>query len=214
MPFNRVNNVKATSMWLALLQSTVAEEEASEEEQKEITPEEAERRKRIKGYLKTISNPKAMKWWIPGLLVVPIPEAGWFLGYVDVAFWATFLYVVGSVFYVVDSFYLWVRYNPAYSDDALSPGVYLNTAAAAIFVINALVCFLDWYLQIQQLSAMNFFVEEELTGGLHVTDVPTKLTWYYFLNNFFFLAAAVIYLVQGMWMEDESTDLQGCAAKL
>jgi hypothetical protein len=224
MPFNRVNNLKSTSFFLAILQSMKKEEDeegkvkqAGEEETaltKEEKEKEDEKMKKYNRYLKQIVAPEVSSCWIPGLLLVPIPEAGWFLGYVDIAFFACFLYVIGSVFYVVDSFYLWVRFNPDYTDDAYNPAIYLNTISAAVFVINALVCFLDWYLQVQQLSAMNMFVDEELTAGLHISDIPMRITWYYFLNNFFFLGAAVIYLIQGMWWEDSNTDLQDCSDRL
>lgn len=227
MPFNRVNNVKATSVWLAVLQSKAKEEAAQRASaaagnQQELGKNEAgtptssvdRKQKQFNRYLKAIVNPELSSCWIPGILIVPIPEAGWFLGYVDVAFWAIGLYVIGSLFYVIDSFYLWYRINPSYTDDSLNPAVYLNTISALMFVINALVCFLDWYLQVQQLSAMNLFIDEELTGGLHITDIPTRITWFYFFNNFFFLGAAVIYLIQGIWAEDPNTDLQGCSGNL
>lgn len=216
MPFNRINNVKATSVWLAMLQTYADEEDnlSSTESDKSPLTEEQLKERRLKKYLKAIEKHHISTCWIPGILVVPIPEAGWFLGYVDVAFWATMLYVIGSVFYVVDSFYLWYRVNPAYTDDANNPAIYLNTLSAVTFVLNALVCFLDWYLQVRQLSAMNYIVDEDLTGGLHVSDIPTKITLYYFLNNFFFLGAAVIFMIQSIWWENPNADLQNCSPSL
>lgn len=43
--------------------------------------------------------------FIPGLMLIPIPEAGCIAGYVDIAFHAVILYVLGSLVYVIDSFY-------------------------------------------------------------------------------------------------------------
>lgn len=214
MPFNRVNNIKATSFWLALLQSEAKKEADRQSSIALGHPPEQNEEKKMNRYIKALIDPQQPYCWVPGILVVPIPEAGFFLGYVDVAFWATFLYVVGSIIYVADCFYLWVRFNPDYTDDANNPAIYLNTFAAAMFVFNALVCFLDWYLQVQQLSAMNMFIDEELTGGLHVSDIPMTITWYYFFNNLFFLGAAVIFLIQGIWAEDISTDLEDCVGHL
>jgi len=215
MPFNRINNVKATSLWLAILQRAENEERESKARASEglVSKEITEKQRKYYNVLRALTYARD-SCWIPGINIVPIPEAGWFLGYVDVAFWATFLYLFGSILYVVDSFYLWVRVNPDYTDDAWNPAIYLNTMAGAMFVLNALVCFLDWYLQVRQLSAMNYFIDEDITGGLHISDIPTKITWYYFLNNFFFLGAAIIYLMQALWAENANLDLEHCADKL
>jgi len=68
----------------------------------------------------------------------------------------------------------------------------LNTLAAALFVINAIVCMLDWWLQIKQLSIRNLLVDESMTGGLQVSEIPKKISMFYFRNNFFFMGAAVV----------------------
>ena len=44
-------------------------------------------------------------YYIPGLMLIPIPEAGCIAGYIDIAFHAAFLYVLGSLVYVIDSFF-------------------------------------------------------------------------------------------------------------
>jgi hypothetical protein len=74
----------------------------------------------------------------------------------------------------------------------LNPSNVLNTLAAALFVINAIVCILDWWLQIKQLSIMNLLVDESMTGGLQVSEIPKKISMSYFWNNFFFMEAAVV----------------------
>lgn len=143
-------------------------------------------------------------------MIVPFPQAGLILGYLDIGYWAAVSYVVGSIFYVVDSFYLWPRVYPNYTDDAGDPGIYLNTISAGVFVINALLCFLDWYLQKLQLSVMNLVVKDDITGGFELESINFNISMYYFFNNFFFLGAATIFMIQSFWAENPSTDLQGC----
>jgi len=137
------------------------------------------------------SSLKISTVYISGMMLTHIPQAGGCLGYVDIAFWAVFLYLLGSIVYTIDSFYLWPALYPAYSDDSLNPSNVLNTLAAALFVINAIVCILDWWLQIKQLSIMNLLVDESMTGGLQVSEIP-KISMFYFRNNFFFMGAAVV----------------------
>jgi hypothetical protein len=194
MPFNRVTNMKQTVMWLLVLN------------QQEIRSQsEAAGRKMD---LSRLGN------YIPGLMLIPIPEAGFWFGYIDWAFMAVFGYVLGSIAYVVDSFYLWGLTYYDYSDDANNPQNYWNSMAAVLFVANALVCILDWWLQERHLSLCNMFVEPATTGGLKVEEIPIKQATYYFWNNFFFLGAAVIFLIQCIWMENIKTDLLGCTSSL
>jgi hypothetical protein len=43
------------------------------------------------------SSLKISTVYIPGMMLIPIPQAGWCLGYVDIAFWAVFsIYSVQS----------------------------------------------------------------------------------------------------------------------
>jgi hypothetical protein len=195
MPFNRVNNAKAISYWLLILKEWNSEENAKNEKDEKKSP--------------PLQSPVGT-WYIPGLMLIPIPQAG-ILGYIDVAYWAVFLYVLGSIAYVIDSFFLWPRVYAEYSDDPANPAVYVNLLAALLFVINALVCHLDWYLQRQQLSAMNIIADDNITGGFELTSISYTITWYYFFNNFFFLGAAVVYMIQGIWAENYSWDLFGCS---
>jgi hypothetical protein len=149
--------------------------------------------------------------YCPGVLLVPIPEAGYFFGYVDMAFWAVFVYVLGSIVYLIDSVLLWKDINSNYSDDALNPAISLNTVAAALFVINALICFFDWWLQVKQLSSYDTY--DYVHNGSAVPLSPAdqnNSTKYYFLNNLFFLAAAVVFLIQSIWYEDSRSDLFKC----
>lgn len=194
MPFNRVSNMKSTVMFLLLLN-----------EQKEAEAKEFDAAGRL---LKSSNN---IPYYIPGLMLIPIPEAGCIAGYIDMAFWAVFLYVLGSITYVIDSFYLWGLTYHGYSDDAVNPQNYWNTLSAVLFLLNALICFWDWYLQEGQLSTSNVASNTKLTGGLEVQEVPHKISVYYFYNNLFFLAAAVVYVVQATWAENPRTDLTDCA---
>jgi len=231
MPLNRVNNAKAVAFWLLVLNASEKQDDGKETVKKlDVT----------NLYEKTV-----FRYWFPGLMVVPLPEAGWFLGYVDAGYWAVFLYVLGSIFYVVDSFYLWPKVNSAWpsddtayyyyanattsnsttasydddSDDYLwvgtHPAVYLNLISALLFVLDALVCFVDWYMQVKQLSIMNMTFDNNIIGGgIQLESINSRMTSYYFLNNFFFLLAAVLYMIQGMWQMDTRTDLTDCSSGL
>jgi hypothetical protein len=199
MPFNRVNNAKALNLWLLVLSSSAKRKKDDSSSNEEST----EKSVRLES-----------GWWFPGMMVVPLPQAGPILGYWDMGYWAALSYVLGSIIYVVDSFYLWPYYYPASTDDPADPGVYLNTAASGMFVINALLCFADWYMQREQLSVMNMIVDENVTGGFQLESVSTKITWYYFFNNFFFLGAATLYLVQSFWEENDRLDFRHCSVGL
>ncbi len=233
MPLNRVNQVKALSFWLMVLNAT--NQEDGETDGSIATKRDGSSNLLLPGSAfsteeETFAKKLAImlfgtqqkitkyeinaKWWVPGMLIVTMPEAGVFLGYVDIGYWAGFLYVLGSVFYVMDSFFVWPSVYSGYSDDAFSAGVFLNLLAAWAFVVNALVCFLDWHTQVKQLSVMNMDINENNTGGFEINEINYNITWCYFFNNFFFLGAAVIYLIQGLWMESYSLDLEGCSRGL
>ncbi len=61
-----------------------------------------------------------------------------------------------------------------------------------------------------QIGAMNLMVSEQNTGGLVLSEIPHKISLYYFYNNFFFLGAAVVYLIQSIWFENPGSDLLSC----
>ena len=85
MPFNRVDNQRVATVWLQIMRTKEPDSIAPNDEKKMKLPT-----------------------YVPGLNLVPIPEAGIF-GKFDIAFQAVFLYVLGSIFYVADSFYIWPR---------------------------------------------------------------------------------------------------------
>jgi hypothetical protein len=214
MPFNRISLLKAFSTWMTVLQAKEKKEREFQQAEeagkvRDLMAPESTSREPKAPLLQTYPFRKPLKYWFPGLMVIPIPEAGPILGYIDIGFWACMTYVIGSVFYVMDSFYLWPRFY-TYTDDANDPGVVWNTVSAAAFVFNALICFVDWYMQKKQLSCMNLNIEDETMGIGQYTDISSKITRYYFLNNLFFLAAAVTFLIQGIWMEDQSLDQTNC----
>jgi hypothetical protein len=101
MPFNRVNTQRVATVWLQIMR---AKDPITDDS---VTPNEQGR------------SEKKMKLptYIPGLNLVPIPEAGIF-GKFDVAFQAVFLYIIGSIFYVADSFYIWPRLQLQPDDDS------------------------------------------------------------------------------------------------
>jgi hypothetical protein len=213
MPFNRIFLLKAVSSWLSVLQSN--------EQAKQAKTPKSERQAGLlehdifgKPMEISVEQPirKPPKYWFPGLLMVPIPEAGPILGYIDISYIAVITYVIGSVFYVVDSFYLWYSINPDYTDDGGNPAIYLNTVSAGLFVLNAWFCFLDWHLQKKQLSLMNMYVENDNLGSLKIAEVSKRISTYYFFNNLFFMIAALIFVLQGVWMEDTRTDPDGCSS--
>lgn len=198
MPLNRVHNVKAMLHWLLLLNQNDSENDDAKVDQFSA---------------KLVSYPSVPKY-CPGFMLIPMPEAGPFFGYVDIGFWAAFLYVLGSLFYFIDSFLLWQVFYPEYNDDPANPAVYFNTMAASVFVLNAVVCILDWWVQLKQMGAMNLIIDEKKKGGLLLSEIPRPISVYYFYNNFFFLGAATVYLIQSIWWEDPSTDLLNCSVGL
>jgi hypothetical protein len=234
MPLNRVNNAKAIAFWLLVLDASNKKEEEEKAQVRTLDVSNL--------YKETI-----FRFWFPGLMVVPLPEAGWILGYIDAGYWAVFFYILGSLFYVIDSFYLWPRVNPAWGDDyyydsgnftsnstsnstdyyystddsddymwtATHPAVYLNLISAVLFVVDALICLIDWRMQVRQLSVMNMTVDEKLTGGgIQIETINSRMTNYYLINNIFFLLAAVLYMIQGMWGINADTDLTDCRYSL
>lgn len=152
--------------------------------------------------------------FIPGLLLVPNPSAGILLGYLDISFLGLFGYIVGSVVYVASA----VMYMEE-SDDYLpiAPGNYNNILAALIFLIDAIICLLDSWLQYKMQSTYNYTtsisskkVHPIGTVQVDVESLPFKSVLYDAINNFFFLGAALVYVIQGIWMMDPSTDLTHC----
>ena len=89
------------------------------------------------------------------------------------------------------------------------PGPVLNLVAAVVFVVNALFCILDWWLQRKNLSIMNMDLSKDKSAVV-LNDIPFRMNIYYFINNLFFLAAAVIYTIQGIWLVNPSTDIYNC----
>lgn len=137
--------------------------------------------------------------YVPGKMLLPIPDAGVLFSWLDIGFWAYILYLIGSVAYLADSIYSCLITDPGYADDFSNPVVYLNTIAAFIFVLNALFCFVDWYLQLHEVGAMNMYIDDQIPNKIFLAKIPRNLSAYYFYNNVFFMSAAVLYLVQAIW---------------
>jgi hypothetical protein len=193
MPFNRVTDAKALVLWLLLLK----DEHIDLNNQSEKVFLDQERK--IPGYL-------------PGFNLIKIPND--MFCNIDLAFHSVFLYVVGSVVYVVNSFYLWSWLNSAESDDAANPAVYLNTVASGIFIINAFICILDWWTQLKQLSLSCIETNNlDLTAGLEFEEMPYKQSLLYFWNNFFFLGAAVVFMIQSFSYESSDYDINDCSSR-
>lgn len=163
--------------------------------------------------------------WVPGFVLFPLPGQPWWLFDLDAAFWANFLYVMGSVIYVAQGIYAWhyVAY-PAlteYDDyNPNNPSNYLNVAGAAVFIANASVSFVDWWLCAKQASVMNLSIEHvgdessDLTEGKFlVEDMGKRVLTLYFWNNVFFMLAAITWVIGGVWIYDNSTDTVGCLAE-
>lgn len=165
-----------------------------------------------------------VKHWFPGLLVVPLPSYGIF-GYVDFAFLAVLCYLNGSIIYVADSFLLWKRVNPNFHGDGSDPAIYLNTCGAGIFILNCLLCFLDWWIQYLELrrhhlATIDSFLissnDDDTNKSIKKENDKGKATkrfdsfslspssYYGLLNNFFFLFAAGLFFLQGLALQRQS----------
>jgi hypothetical protein len=272
MPYNRVNSIKETSFWNSFLANSFENDRNIPEDYSEDSPKLIRKKDGFSEITSPYSssynrnessvenhfpgksefrNPfpliseNYLKYWFPGLLVIPNPEVGFIFGYVDISFLAVLCYLFGSILYVVDAFLCWKRVNPSYSDDYYNAAIYLNTYAAGIFVLNCFFCFLDWYLQIQQLNRNSLnsnesiyyqqkeklfenqssskknlsslttippmimqrrkFDEEE--HGSIINQITFDRSYYYHLsNNFFFLLGAMLFLFQGILLQDKRLD--------
>lgn len=145
--------------------------------------------------------------YVPGFVLFTMPGQPWWIFDIDMAFWGNFLYVIGSVLYVAQATYYWHDLGVAEYDDynPNNPSNYLNLVAAAMFVANAVVCQLDWWLTKNQVSLMNVnleHIEDEHStekGTLHIDDISSRILTLYFWNNNFFFAAAMVFLIWGAW---------------
>lgn len=179
---NRVGRVRDNIFWMHIFQHLEMEKSSTGKETYKVPP------------------------YTPGLLLIRLPEAGPVWGAIDFSFWAAFLYIIGSVIYVISAVFLWSSLGLDYEI-----GVATNLIAGIVFVINAAVCMIDWWLQVQQMSFMNM----DLDGlEFSLTQNSEKSMNYYCINNLFFMGAAVMYVIQGLWMQWASTDLTGCSALL
>lgn len=194
MPFNPVYNLKAANLWRQALTSLEEQRVSSKNDPPLIN-------------LPTTSS--------SSFLFLPLSNFSYFsisrflqASSSYIAFWSVFLYVVGSVVYLADSFLLWPRFNPDYSDDGGNPAIYLNTFGAIIFAVDASTCFLDWHVQVQQIR-----IAEKIAKGdtlAEIAGISQTTSWLYFYNNIFFLAAALIYLVQALWYRELAINLTLC----
>lgn len=221
MPYNKVNDVHKLNVFLAL--------ENAEHKKQALAASNPTHPQLISRALEDTTPAPTLPMYIPGMLVVPIPDAGCILGRVDMSFWAVFIYVIGSVVYMIDSLLLWKDLNTNYSDDALNPALSLNTAASALFVLNAVVCFFDWWLQTKQLSVYDIpEINRSRDGASSVVTteresrrttgedfpLPNVSTMYYFINNMFFMTAAMVFMVQSMWWENARLDIWDCSESM
>ncbi len=137
--------------------------------------------------------------YIPGITILPIPEAGLLFSWFDVGLWAHILYMIGSLAYLADSIYLCIVSNPGYADDFSNPAVYLNIFATATFLLDSVFYFFDWYLQLYEMGATSLYVDDRMPNKVFFARIPNILSGYYFYNNLFFMAAAILYLMQAVW---------------
>jgi len=201
MPFNSIQAEKVTLFFLYILQSKRNEEN----EKNKIIYNNDTNDNKLLSLIKPIYNKKLT--FIPGILLVPNPKAGIIFGYIDFAFLAALTYVLGSFFYMVSSVLNWYENDYGYTANSI-----FNLLAAVTFIINVLFCFLDWYMQRNQIySFCEDQAEYDKNGikiskdGIVVLDdndysATSALTvnMYYFWNNLYFLFAAVVYTFQGI----------------
>lgn len=160
--------------------------------------------------------------YYPGLLMFPDPSAGWISGYVDISFWAVFLYPLSSLVYVIGAgIVLYYSYHPSsqYNDDAdlaKHPSTTLYVVAAVIMIINVFLCFWDLYLQRKgsSVSSLNSTVQVENDEIVLVAETSNADSMMYFFNNIFFLGGAIIYLIDAIWKQNSKTDIQKCSLSI
>lgn len=200
MPLQRANQQRVARDWLKAFRKQEEEREAAIDRaiDQGANPADLRGSRKIKDL-----NINYVPPYTPGLLLIPHPERGLIFGYVDFTFQAALSYIIGSVVYLIDSVYMWKSFQFVPSDDANQPSNYLNIGGAAYFIINALLCLWDNYLQHQHHSALNIDFEES-SRGLIVADIPWKGQFIDLSSNIFFLIAAVLYVVSGSWWSDKS----------
>ncbi len=161
MPVNRVHDAKIKLYWHQLLK------------EREVDPSSP-------SSPSSLSPSSSLPPFIPGLLLFPIPKAGRILGYIDVAFWAETSYIIGSIVYLIDSFYLWRLFQLQDHDDGHTPGAIFNLVATVIFIFNGIACFLDWWLQYKQLSVLSLDIKEEAESKpVYLPSFSSKASIYY-----------------------------------
>lgn len=109
----------------------------------------------------------------------PLPGQPLWLLNLDVIFWANMAYIVGSIVYVAQAVYYVHRWHQSPFDDDSNPAApsnYLNCAGAALFIVNALACFGDWWLCKRSSSIMNIVLQEDLAqdDGVHLLPGPGR----------------------------------------
>jgi hypothetical protein len=176
--------------------------------------------------------------YIPGLLMFPDPSAGIIIGYIDIGFWAVFLYPFSSIVYclssgfsldpsllsddvastVNDTYYYSSTIDDYFiNDDNISNVLsnYLNLVAAVILLFDSWLGMYDWHLQRTYPSLsfrdLDVKVNDSHSDLIIITELSDNDSIYYFLNNLFFFGAAIIYVIQAMWIIDvRRTDLLNC----
>lgn len=187
------------------------------------------------------SGDKDLPKWVPGWVFMgPLPgQPRWILN-LDVIFWSNVSYIIGSIVYVAQAVYFVHRWHQSSFDDDSNPAApsnYLNCAGAALFIFNALACFVDWWLCKTSSSIMNVILQEDMAQQpgpgrscsdfdegskvaseallldnpvLFIQGMNDKILNYYWWNNLFFLVAAIIFLIDGVWSLNASLDATGC----
>jgi len=176
----------------------------------------------------------ALPRYIPGLLMFPDPSAGFIAGNVDIAFWATLLYPLSSVVYVLAAGFALdpSLFQPVGASNSTSTSVIddyfitdddnisatlsfqLNLVAALLLLIDSWICIWDWHIQrtFSTVSIVNATVQvnESQNDLILITELSDTDSVYYFLNNLFFFGSAIIYFMQALWILDVKTDLLHC----
>ena len=158
--------------------------------------------------LKSTENSSKLTTFYPGLQLIPGPETMGCFRWIDFSFWATFLYVLGSIFYVASCIA-----SPIYmgddSNSADSPK--LSLTASILFLLNAIVSFIDWYFQFRIMSMMNVSITNK--GNSEIDDPalfmlrPSKmLSMLYLLNNICFLVSSILYVIIDLWSNHPELD--------
>jgi len=182
-------------------------------------------RRRVNGKGRTDDRGEVPTYSLGYVFLGPLPGQPWWTFNLDMVFHGNLLYVLGSVLYVAQAlYYIHSLHLSEWDDDynPQNPSNYLNLAGSALFIANALVCTLDWWLCKRSACIFNMSVdgtedrmkgpgiEEDNLVRIRLIEMSTRLLDLYFWNNVFFMLAAIVFQIAGAWQFNSSLNSGGC----